>query len=347
VADWEAREIVHAAALSSAWGPLAERTTVQSTLPWLAAAEEAALPADSRALYLECVAAENRVALFPLKVTGRHLSSFTTPYSTLYQPLVAASLDRAALERAGKVLGVVGRRFSTLRLEALDPAWPEWEPLLLGVAQAGLVRQNFTHFGNWHQTVGDWPSYLASRPGALRETIRRKTAAALRQSSVRLELVNEPSALPAALAAYEAIYARSWKEPEPFQGFNAALLPRLATLGAVRLGLMWDGDRPIAAQYWTVWRGTATILKLAHDETLRSQSPGTVLTAWMIRHLIERDGVTELDFGRGDDEYKQLWVSSRRQRTGVIFANPRRWGGILEIARHRAGRLRDIVGLRV
>ena len=77
--------------------------------------------------------------------------------------------------------------------------------------------------------------------------------------------------------------------------------------------------------------GTATVLKLAHDEAARARSPGTVLTALMIRALLERDGVAELDFGRGDDAYKSLWAGRRRQRIGVLLVNPRRPLGLLAL----------------
>ena len=81
------------------------------------------------------------------------------------------------------------------------------------------------------------------------------------------------------------------------------------------------------------------MLKLAHDEAFKAHSPGTVLTAWMVRHMIEREHVVALDFGRGDDTYKQGWVASRGQRIGLLLINPRRPGGVLALARHTMGRL--------
>jgi CelD/BcsL family acetyltransferase involved in cellulose biosynthesis len=65
-----------------------------------------------------------------------------------------------------------------------------------------------------------------------------------------------------------------------------------------------------------------------------------VLTALMLRLMLDGEGVREIDFGRGDDPYKQGWASERRQRVGLVLVNPRRIAGLVELARHRLGRLR-------
>ncbi len=118
--------------------------------------------------------------------------------------------------------------------------------------------------------------------------------------------------------------------------FDAALLRAAAAAGVFRLGTLTLDDAPIAAQYWIVCQGVATVLKLAHDEAHRALSPGTVLTAWMIRGLIEEGG-TALDFGRGDDPYKRLWTTRRRRRIGVVLADPWRPRGMAALARQWAG----------
>jgi hypothetical protein len=46
--------------------------------------------------------------------------------------------------------------------------------------------------------------------------------------------------------------------------------------------------------------------------------------------------VTFLDFGRGDDAYKPLWVGQRRQRNGMLLTNPRSAAGLLALARQAA-----------
>ena len=107
-----------------------------------------------------------------------------------------------------------------------------------------------------------------------------------------------------------------------------------------RVGVLRHGGRAAAAQYWTVSAGRAAVLKLAHDEAFKPLSPGTVLTARMIRHLLEHERVDELDFGRGDDEYKRSWTAHRRQRIGLLVINPRRLAGLAALGRTWMGRAR-------
>ena len=333
-------ELAALTALGPEWDALFDAGPgVQSRRAWFAATGAAALPDGTAARFVTVRGEAGPLGLLPLATgQGRPATSLTSPYSVLFQPLLAPGADAAAM---GRVIGTALRAYPTLRLEALAPEWPGLDPWLSGLRQAGLLSARFDHFGNWSTDVSGlgWDGYLAARSGALRETIRRKGKAAARDASVRFEVVRDAAGLPGALAAYEAVYARSWKVPEPFPHFNAALLERLAPLGLMRLGILWQGDFPTAAQYWTVADGTATVLKLAHDEHARTLSPGTLLTAHMIRTLLD-EGVRTLDFGRGDDPYKQQWTGTRHQRIGVLLANPWRPAGLMAIGRQWAGTLR-------
>lgn len=317
----------------AAWDTLFAAAPAQSTRAWWAATEQAALPPGTGAHYVMCQEGGQPAALFPLAMGPGGTRSLTTPYTVLYEPLLTPDADMAAVGRALASCGPV------LLLEAMDPDWPLFTPLLAGARQAGLWARTYRHFGNWHMDVAglDWPAYLATRPGRLRETIRRRSAAAARDPAVRLTLTTDGPAVLDALAGYEAIYARSRKTPEPFPDFNRALLPGLAAEGCLRIGVMLVGDRPIAAQYWTVRHGVATVLKLAHDEADRARSPGTVLTAWLIRYLLDEERVAGLDFGRGDDPYKAEWVDQRRERVGVLLARPTSARGAAALLRHDAG----------
>ncbi|MBV8592001.1 MAG: GNAT family N-acetyltransferase [Acetobacteraceae bacterium] len=241
---------------------------------------------------------------------------------------------------AGYLIGRFLRRWAVIRLDALAPEDPEWRPLTIGLRRSGLLSYWFDHFGNWYQPLQTWPDYLAARSGSLRETIRRKT----KRLAWEIEILDGTERLEHGIAEFETVYNRSWKEPEPFPAFNPALMRLAAARGMLRLGISRFEGRSVAAQFWIVEKlpghHRATVLKLAHDEAHKAQSPGTVLTAFMIRALLERDAVQEIDFGRGDDPYKRLWAGIRRQRKGLLLINPRRPRGLSNLALTAAGAVR-------
>ena len=292
------------------------------------------MPAGTAARFVLVRDKAGSMGLFPMR-TGGGFQTLTTPYTCLYEPLILG--DRAAVFAA---FAAACRSFATTRLDALSEDTAA--ELRRAAAQSGLFAARFDHFGNWHEEIPGltWPDYLVRRPGAQRETIRRRTRRMERLPNQHFHLFAGTEDLARGIDAFEAIYARSWKDPEPFPRFNPAQIRAAADLGIGRLGVWWIDDKPAAAQFWIIDHGQATVLKLAHDEAFKAHSPGTVLTARMIRHMIEAEGARALDFGRGDDPYKRDWVSARRQRVGVLLINPRHPGGAIALIRHALGRLR-------
>jgi CelD/BcsL family acetyltransferase involved in cellulose biosynthesis len=173
--------------------------------------------------------------------------------------------------------------------------------------------------------------YLASRPGPLRTTLKRKA------KKVEIELFNEFNDL--AWQSYEEIYDQSWK---PAEG-NPKLLKRFAraegAAGRIRLAVASHDGKAIAAQFWTVESGTAFIHKLAHRQNAQSLSPGTSLTAALMEQVIDRDRVTLIDFGTGDDPYKRDWMEDVRSRFQVDCFNRRSLVAWPHIAKGAIGRL--------
>jgi len=304
---------------------------------WFATLSAHGLSAGWAPFFALCSGGGTPFALLPLaaRADGSELRSLTGPYSAAFRPLFAPG---ASAETAGALIGRLLRGRNPVRLDALEADAPGLGPFVVGLRRAGLVVLRFAHFGNWHENVAglDFAAYVAARPGALRTTIRRK---AHRAETVRsFALIAGGAALEEGIAEYEAAYARSWKEPEPFPSFNPALMRASAEAGLLRLGVLRLSGRVAAVQFWVVSGSRAMLLKLAHDEALAAHSPGTVLTALMIERLLKEGGIAELDFGRGDDPYKRLWASRRRQRIGLVLADPRSARGIAEIGRAFAAR---------
>lgn len=158
--------------------------------------------------------------------------------------------------------------------------------------------------------------YWSSRPGALRETVRRKG----KKSEVALRIATSFSDTD--WEAYETVYKLSWKPGEGSPEFLRKWATADGAQGRLRLGIAEIADQPVAAQFWTVENGTAFIHKLAHDGRFRKQSPGTLLTAAMFEHVIDRDHVDLVDFGTGDDPYKRDWMDTVRTRWRVRAWRP-------------------------
>jgi hypothetical protein len=311
-----------------------------ATAGWFRTVADAAMPPGASPVFLMATHAQRCVAVVPMLGGPAGLGSLTTPYTCLWHPLVMPDADPATLRALGEAVGGFCRRHAVTRLEAIDADAPWVQPFAAGARCAGLRPLWFAHFGNWVcPTHGmGWAAYLAARPGKLRETIRRRTKRLMAEAD--FSLIGGTHGLDDALGAYAHVYARSWKQAEPFPLFNPALMRACAQEGTLRLGILRQQGEPVAAQFWIVHGRWAGVQKLAHDEAKKALAPGTVLSGLMIRHLLDEEHVAELDFGRGDDAYKQDWTGTRRQRQGVLLANPWTPRGLTAIARHAAGRYR-------
>lgn len=267
---------------------------------------------------------------------SRTLSGFTTAYTILFAPLVRdPARPGPALAALAAALAAERPAWTCVHLDCLDRDAPAFAALADALRGAGFLVHRYFHFGNAYQSVeAGYEAYLKSLPGLTRSNIKRGAKRLAKDHDSVLEIVTGADGLDRGLAAYEAIYAASWKEPEPFPDFTAGLARACAEAGSLRLGLLHVDGRPAAAQLWIVAAGQATIYKLAYDEAFKRFSVGTILTDHVLRHVIDLDGVREVDFGRGDDPYKSTWLAERRERWGVMAFNPRTARGAVGALRH-------------
>lgn len=182
---------------------------------------------------------------------------------------------------------------------------------------------------NWNIVVpdGGWEAFLSSRPTRLRNTIRRKDRSG--ELTFKILTAFEEDAWD----IYETIYHSSWKPEEGSPPLLRALARQEGAAGALRLGIAFADSTPVAAQFWLVENGVATIHKLAHAEAWRSRSPGTLLTAAMFRHAIDCDRVKRIDFGTGADAYKADWMDQAAPLYRLRLYNPETMTGLIEAAR--------------
>jgi CelD/BcsL family acetyltransferase involved in cellulose biosynthesis len=276
------------------------------------------------------------VAVMPVRAErarfGWRVHSLSNFYTTLYEPVLAPTLKAADLL---PLLAAIRRdfpRMASLTLSPMAPGSHAHLVLLEALASDRWFPFEFFSFGNWYHPVEtDWTAYLAARGGTLRSTIKRMGKKFAADGGV-LEVVTRPENLAEAIAAYEEVYAASWKNPEPFPAFMPGLLRTFAEKGALRLGLARLNGRAIAAQAWIVSHGRAEIYKLAYDEAFKAYAPGTLVTATLMQHVIEVDRVSEVDYLMGDDPYKKTWMSERRERWGIVAYNLNSMLGLVALA---------------
>jgi hypothetical protein len=265
----------------------------------------------------------------PAFLGARSFSSLSNYYTLRYAPLAGGADARGALAQLVEGLRARRPRYAVLRFEPLAAATASSDDLAAALGAAGLVTRRYFRFGNWYDDTQGlaFGDYLARRPAALRSTFRRKSRRLARAGRVRIAVVQGGAGLESALDAYERVYGASWKRAEPHPAFIRRLAAGLADAGALRLALLDLDERPIAAQIWIVRDGTATLYKLAHDHSCAALSPGTVLTMRMLERLLDEERIAAIDLGAGDDPYKRLWASQRRELFGLIAFDPRTWRG--------------------
>lgn len=257
-------------------------------------------------------------AVLPLMRKGRRIHLLANWYNFRVVPLFSNGADQPALLAA--LAADLAGEAPHLILNPLPDENGETTQLAAALRGAGwLVFVEQCDVNHVLPVAGrSYAEYLATRPGQLRTTLKRKA------SKVEVELTTRYD--PALWAEYEAVYAASWKPEEGSPMFLRAFAEAEGTAGRLRLAVARSEGTAIAAQFWTVEAGTAFIHKLAHTEASKPLSPGTTLSAALFEQVIDRDRVELVDFGTGNDGYKRDWMELARPRYRIEAFRPQ-WPG--------------------
>ena len=264
--------------------------------------------------------AEGATAWLPLRIERPgDVAGLTNWYSFAIRPLYTGDGDRGSALQAL----CTDLRRTTTRLTLYPIISPDDITDVLRSAGwwVKVTRAGDRHWLDLGDT--DHDAWWASRPGALRNTVQRKA----KKGVVDIQLLTDFD--PGSWAAYEQIYAASWKPEEGRPALLRAFAEAEGARGTLRMGIARIDGIPVAAQFWTVEDGTAFIHKLAHVEDSLKASPGTLLSAALFRHVIDIDKVKRIDFGTGNDGYKRDWMNCHDPLWRIEAFNPSRpaaWG---------------------
>lgn len=339
------------AAEVTALDDFAPRASIEDSLDWFGLLQRQVYPDDAGIRYYYVAEHGRPTAILPLRRTlqggVRTLEALSNYYTSLYAPLLSRDSDPLALRHLLSAATREARGAHVMRFAPLDPDAPGYAALLNELRATGWIPLTFFCFGNWFLRVdGGWEDYLRKRSANLRSSIKRRNREFAAEGGT-LEVISGPEDLEQAIAAFQEVYSASWKKPEPYPDFVPSLIRLLAARGMLRLGIARLQGRPIAAQLWIAGEGKASIYKVAYHHAYAALSPGTVLTSYLLRHVIEHDRVGEVDFLIGDDDYKKIWMSHRRERWGIVAFNPRTVVGCTLLLKEVAGRLAKSGGRRL
>jgi len=274
--------------------------------------------ADRSCLWLRAEAEGGSVTL-PMVEDGDQVGSLANYYSFSYAPIVEG--DPPATARLAMLSEIAARLRGRYDRASFYPLRDDGTAALLrdAFASAGwialLTDQNSNHYLDLDGR--DFAAWWAGRPGQLRSGVRRKGRLQPYGFEIHEEMTD------ALWLDYQAVYSASWKNAEPFPAMVRALAEEAASRRALRLGIARDGDKPVAVQIWTIEGDTACVHKIAHDGAHDRNSPGTLLSHFLFRHMIDREKVAHIDYGTGNNAYKRDWMERTRPMLRLDCFDPR------------------------
>ncbi|MEH3048575.1 GNAT family N-acetyltransferase [Sphingomonas adhaesiva] len=218
-----------------------------------------------------------RVGVGPLALP--RLRSATNPHSVRFDIAPDAPLDDDLPRRL-----LAAARGGVVRIDYLDA-----EARLLGAARDWVTTHRVSIGAHALSPVADcrsgYPAWLARRSKRIRQRLRTGEAMLIGQRGMRFEVRRDvaPDLLPRLFALERA----GWKgragtaiaDDRATGTFYTLLAARAAAAGALRLALLWEGERLVAFEYGVLGGRRLFLLKVAYDEELADYSPGYLTAA--------------------------------------------------------------------
>lgn len=228
-----------------------------------------------------------------------------------------------------------------MRFGPLDPDSLLYGELVEILSETGQISQTHHIYTNRYATTDGYSfsEYLKSRSGKFRQNLRRRQRNLENSGRIRFELVTGGEYLEPAISDCARVLSTCWRDPElDPMGYIASIIRASAAVGALRLGMLYIDKLPVAYALCVVSAGTASFLRIAHDERFKRQSVGSAVIHKVIEHILDVGRVREFDFGAGNQLYKKYWAPERRERVGIVGFNPRTARGLQAIVRHVGAR---------
>jgi hypothetical protein len=215
------------------------------------------------------------------------------------------------------------KKWDIIELDAIPDGNNAFIMLKDVVLKSGLKYRTYFCFNDWYLDGinYDFKEYVRNLPKNLRRNIKRYEKSMQTIGDLRFEMRRDNKNIDIFLDHYDQIRERSWKAVEKDKAFKREFYLMAAEKGWIRLGLLYSGETPVAGGKYLVFGKTVFGLDAVYDQNYEKNSPGTILTSKIIQYAIDNDKVAMIDLGRGDETYKQEWVTKQWKIKGINIFN--------------------------
>lgn len=150
-----------------------------------------------------------------------------------------------------------------------------------------------------------WEDYLQTLSGKQRHEVRRKLRRLEAHAATAFHLVQEPTAVQAALRDFLALFRQNRPDKAAFMDARMEAYFRMLAVHVpeTRIGFLSVDGRPAAAVWCCDFGGTRYLYNSGYDAGLSHLSVGILCKILSIRDAIAR-GLTKYDFLKGEEAYK-------------------------------------------
>ncbi|MDI6759289.1 MAG: GNAT family N-acetyltransferase [Candidatus Brocadiaceae bacterium] len=176
---------------------------------------------------------------------------------------------------------------------------------------------------------GDWDSFLKQQDKKFKYNLKQRKRHLESLGKLEFKKIQAREELEHYLPQVFEIHRKRWKGYAIYsrfstpggQEFYSELARDYLARKMLRLDLLLLNEKVIAFSYSFQWNGRYLHYTPAYDPCYAKYASGMIL----LMHILEdafKSGLREIDFTRGELQYKSRWISGARQNKRIVFSSP-------------------------
>lgn len=279
------------------------------------------------------------VLIFPLQLAREWMIGVPTrilePISMLWdvnRPRFAIGAhDPAAYARGLQAIWELRHEWDVLRIEELPIDDPQAQDLQHFAAGHGLwFRHVLSSVVPYLSLEQPWEQFLQTRGRRLRKNLRAARRRLESFGPVSLEIAETPEDIRRAYGLMLELHRHSWKRrkrvglshSEAYRAFFSDFLSAMARKGQARILTLRAGAQPVAATLAFTHLDTYFSTEIVHHAAFAKCSPGTLLEAMELEHLMSERAFRQYDFLGRFLNNKQRWTEQARITHRIYVFQP-------------------------